>query len=295
MGRTLAPPDPPTGHIDSVRRRPTPALRPYVAWYSGYRFVDVAPGTHRGLPSPYLTFILTLDDPLIMAAHPDPRQPGGVYDTLLGGLHSRPALVAHPGRQSGIQLALEPLGARALLGVPAGELGSLDLPATDVLGQLALELQERIRLAPTWAARFALLDALLLRRVEIAPRAPAREMVAAWHQLTLARGAMSVADLARAVGWSSRHLASRFGDEIGLSPRAAARVIRFDHARRALHRAVVGPTAWTLAELAATHGYYDQAHFAREFHELAGCAPSRWLAEEFRNIQAFAATDASEW
>ena len=41
-----------------------------------------------------------------------------------------------------------------------------------------------------------------------------------------------------------------------------------------------------LAGLAADCGYYDQAHLAREFRELAGCPPSAWLAEEFRNIQA---------
>ena len=40
-----------------------------------------------------------------------------------------------------------------------------------------------------------------------------------------------------------------------------------------------------LADLAVAGGYYDQAHLAREFRGLAGCPPSRWLAEEFRNVQ----------
>ena len=41
-----------------------------------------------------------------------------------------------------------------------------------------------------------------------------------------------------------------------------------------------------LADLAADCGYYDQAHLAREFRDLAGLPPSTWLAEEFRNVQA---------
>jgi AraC-like DNA-binding protein len=41
-----------------------------------------------------------------------------------------------------------------------------------------------------------------------------------------------------------------------------------------------------LATVATDTGYYDQAHLAREFTELAGCAPSRWLAEEGRFLQA---------
>ena len=73
--------------------RPSPALRQYVAHYSGYRQRGVAPGRHRGLPSPYLTLILTLDEPLVVAAHPDRRQAPGRYDALVGGLHVTPALM----------------------------------------------------------------------------------------------------------------------------------------------------------------------------------------------------------
>ena len=83
-----------------------------------------------------------------------------------------------------------------------------------------------------------------------------------------------------------RHLGARFRDEFGLSPKTAARVIRFDRARRLLQRRVAAGGAPALAELAAGGGFFDQAHLAREFRELAGCAPSRWLAEEFRNVQA---------
>ena len=149
---------------ESLRHQPPPALRPLVAWYSGYRQAGLPPARHRGLPSPYLTLIVTLDDPLIVAEHPDPRQPASRHSVLVGGLHTVPALITHEGRQSGIQLQVTPLGARALLGLPAGELASLDLEADDVLGPFAAELHDRVRAAGTWAARFAVLDDLLSRR-----------------------------------------------------------------------------------------------------------------------------------
>ena len=124
---------------------PAEPLRPYVAWYTGYRQRGLPPATHRGLPSPYLTLIFTLDEPLTIVAHPDPGQPPGEYGTLLGGLHSVPALITHAGAQSGIQVALRPLGARALLGLPAGELAELDLPAEAVLGGVCAELRDRVQ------------------------------------------------------------------------------------------------------------------------------------------------------
>jgi hypothetical protein len=122
-----------------------PALRPLVAAAVGYRQEGLAPGVHRGLPSPFLTFVVTLDEPLVLAAHPDPRQAPGRYDGLVGGLHTRPALITHPGRQSGLQLSLTPRGARALLGLPAGALSSVDAPVADVLGPAGHELVERVR------------------------------------------------------------------------------------------------------------------------------------------------------
>ncbi|MGW9426533.1 helix-turn-helix domain-containing protein [Streptomyces decoyicus] len=270
--------------------RPAPSLRPYVSSYAGYRQAGVPPGRHRGLPSPRLTLIFTLDEPLTLAGHPDPGQAPGTYGTLIGGLHTSPALITHQGRQSGIQVGLHPLGARALLGLPAGELASIDLPADAVLGRQGTDLGERLRTARGWPERFALLDAYLLRCLSREPRGPGAgpvpEIVRAWRLLARSGGAAPVATLAEEVGWSTRHLTARFRQETGLTPKTAARVIRFDRARRLLGDAARSDAPPLLAELAVRCGYFDQAHLAREFRSLAGCPPSQWLAEEFRNVQA---------
>ena len=282
------------GIVDEhCRQRPAGPLRPYVAHYTGYRQRGVPPGRHRGLPSPFLTLIFTLDEPLVVLAHPDPRQPPGGFGTLLGGLHSAPALIAHDGAQSGIQVALRPLGARALLGLPAGELAETDLPAETVLGGACAELRARTVAATSWPERFAVLDEILLRRAGpglagagpglagVAP-APAPEVCWAWRQLLASGGTLRITDLAAETGWSGRYLTSRFRTEIGLTPKAAARVIRFDQARHLLARRArsTGDGGYRLADLAAACGYFDQAHLAREFRSLAGCPPSQWLTEE---------------
>jgi AraC-like DNA-binding protein len=284
--------------VDEHRRYvPGEPLRRYVAGYTGYRQRGLPPARHRGLPSPYLTLIFTLDEPLTIEAHPDRGQPPGEFGTLLGGLHSVPALITHAGAQSGIQVALRPLGARALLGLPAGELAELDVPAEAVLGGVCTEVRDRIRLAAGWPERFAVLDEILLRRAAAAAAldpdalrgdAASPEVSWAWQRLLREGGALRVSELAAGTGWSGRHLTSRFRAEIGLTPKAAARVIRFDRARKLLvHKLADGAErAYFLADLAADCGYFDQAHLAREFRALAGCPPSQWLAEEFRNVQA---------
>ncbi|MET0419085.1 MAG: helix-turn-helix domain-containing protein [Actinoplanes sp.] len=262
-----------------VQALPHAALRPYVGFYSGYRQRGVAPARHRGLPSPWLTLIFTLDDPLVVAAHPDPRQQPGRYASLLGGLHLTPALITHDGRQSGVQVAVHPLGCRALFGLPAAELAGLDVEVAAVLGnRVTGAIRERLASAPDWPSRFAALDSVLLNRLDAAGHPARPEVVRACHRLL--RGDVPIAAVAEEVGWSGRHLTNRFRAEVGLRPKEAARVARFDRARRALRPAT------RLADIAAGHGYADQSHLVRDFHAFAGCAPSQWLADEFGFVQA---------
>jgi AraC-like DNA-binding protein len=262
-----------------AQARPSPALRPYVAFYSGYRQRGLPAGTHRGLPSPYLTLILTIDEPLVIAAHPDRRQAPGRYATLIGGLHLSPVLIAMDGAQSGVQVAVNPLGCGALFGPPAAEFANVDTDFAAVAGDTVVaELRERLQLAGSWPARFAALDEVLCRRIR--ERAVHPGVAHVFGRLLETGGDVAMADLAGEVGWSARHLTDRFRAEVGLRPKEAARVVRFDRARRRLR-----PGA-RLADIAADTGYFDQAHLAREFHSLAGCSPSRWLADEFDFVQA---------
>jgi AraC-like DNA-binding protein len=266
---------------EHARARPSPALRPYVAFYSGYRQRGLPPATHRGLPSPYLTLILTIDEPLVVAAHPDRRQAPGRYDALIGGLHLTPAVITHDGAQSGVQVAVNPLGCRALFGLPAGELAHVDADLASVVGEATVaDLRDRLRFAATWPQRFAAVDAAL-RRLIPARRGEVHPDVAhVFRRLVAEAGDVQVGTLADEVGWSARHLTNRFRAEVGLRPKEAARVARFDRARRLLRPGV------RLADAAADAGYFDQAHLAREFHALAGCSPSRWLADEIGFVQA---------
>jgi hypothetical protein len=100
---------------EAVAARPRGPLRAVVAEHHAFRFRHVPPARHLGLPSPYLTVIVTLDEPLHVSQQPDAAQAPDRYDALVGGLHTRAAVIEHDGAQSGVQLALSPLGTRALL------------------------------------------------------------------------------------------------------------------------------------------------------------------------------------
>jgi AraC-like DNA-binding protein len=162
--------------------------------------------------------IFTLDEPLRIAQHVDPAQPPGAYETLVGGLHTSPAVIEHYGSQSGIQLQLSPLGARALFGVPAGVLAGIDVCGTDLLGARASAVRDQLCEAASWPGRFQILDHELGRQLAESRRPPA-EVCRAWRMLRVSSGTVSIAQVAREVGWSDRQLTRGFRREIGLTPR----------------------------------------------------------------------------
>lgn len=265
--------------VEMIAWKPRARLAPLVGAYTGYRIEGAQPGVHRGLPSRHLTFIVTLDGTVDLATLPDPDQPPASFTTLASGLHATPALISHDGHQHGIQLGLTPLGARVLLGMPAGELSSTVVGLGTLLGPVAGELVDRLRSARTWMERFLELDAVLTR-IARQRDGPAPELRWAWQRLIASHGRAEVASLAGEVGWSRRHLGERFRREFGLTPKVAGRVMRFELA----HRLLCAPQRPSLADIADRAGYYDQAHLHREWRELAGCTPSRWLAEEFPSV-----------
>jgi AraC-like DNA-binding protein len=260
---------------ESVVRSPAPALRPYIDEYIGYRLLGHESGVHRGLPSGHLTFIVSIGPTIDTIAQTDPQQSPERYRFVLGGLAASHALIAHDGNQEGVAIALTPVGSRALLGLPAGALWNTSVEAAEIMGGTGRELWERLQATTGWAARFAVCDEILLRALR-ANVGVADELREAWRLISVSHGSVPIADLAGEIGWSRRHLALRFGDEFGLSPKTAARVVRFARARHLL-RSAERPA---LAEVAAACGYYDQPHLNRDFVELAGCPPGEWLAAE---------------
>jgi len=143
---------------------------------------------------------------------------------------------------------LTPLGVGSLLGVPAGVLASRVVELHDLLGPRASELAPGV----AWA----------------------------WRRLATAHGAVSVDALAREIGWSRRHFSERFRAELGLSPKSAVRVLRFERARSLFGRARV-----RISDVAAASGYADQSHLT--WVALSGCTPRAWLADELPFLQDY--------
>jgi AraC-like DNA-binding protein len=244
------------------QREPPRALRPHVLGYVGYREWGSAGFRRLEPPSGEVHVILSFG--------PQIRADGELLSSFVAAPHLRPAVVESGGEQDCLELRLTPLGAHLVLGVPLDEIAHRTTAFEDVWGDA--ELVERLRDAPRWEDRFALLDAVLAARMAAArPLAP--EVERAWWRLVATHGTVPIAELVRDAGWSRRHFAARFAEHAGLTPKAFGRVLRFRRATALLDR-----PGMSLCDVALECGYCDQAHLNRDVRAFAGCSPLELMA-----------------
>jgi AraC-like DNA-binding protein len=255
----------------------------------GYRQRHVRQRLHRGLPSPYLTFVVALDTPVVVGEREDDPDPVSAYG-MLGPLATRPAYIDQPPAQEGVQLAVHPFAARWLFGAPASRLPGLALDVRDVLGAPADALRARIGDSDDWASRFDAVRALLAERARTASGAaatrPRREVVEGWRWIVARGGNGRIDDLAAHVALSPRRLRTVFVDEIGFGPKALSRLVRFERAVAMVRDQALQPESGSLSDVAARAGYADHAHLVHDFRALSGTTPTGWVDEERRNLQA---------
>lgn len=275
------------GWWQMVSRAPAQRLRRHVLGYCGYEEETLGFTRRRELPSGEVVVIIGFG-PRLETSYPQ-LAPGRIakHRSFVAGLHETPCLVATPGAQAGIQLNLTPLGTHLLFGHPMHELSNTVVELGDLLGADGDLLIERLHDAPGWEERFAILDAALLEQLELA--SPASPDVAwAWRRLIETSGRLPIGELCRELGCSRGHMSRRFNEQIGLTPKGLARVLRFQRATHMLgHRdgaSSIYPNAlgagaelrW--GEIALECGYFDQAHMNRDFRQFAGASPGELAA-----------------
>jgi AraC-like DNA-binding protein len=221
------------------------------------------------LPRSRTEVLFSLGDRHWLKDREDPRRDRAFDASFVSGLQQRPLHVVSPPSTAMAGVRLKPEGAAPFLrdtpSLIAG--GVVELEA--ILGRDVERLREQIATTPDLRRRTLLLAGAVARHLLAAPglSASVRLALRAIHG---SRGGAPIRDLVRGSGWSHRHLTERFRAEVGLAPKAYARLVRFESAFERLCR--LDRVHW--AEFALEAGYYDQAHLVRDFREFAGATPS---------------------
>jgi AraC-like DNA-binding protein len=258
---------------------PSAPLNSYIN-YLYYRDVPMPYPRERILPLPTLDLKLNFGGAW-HAYQADQVEPFAVCsESWWVGLWGVYHLVDWPPDVQFFMVQFKPGGAYPFLQFPLSELHNQVVSLEAIWGQFAGEIRERLDAAPTIAARFALLERLLLARLREAPYG-LNAVQYAVAEIARHHGALSMKALSNQMGISHKHLIAQFKQLVGGTPKELARLYRFRHI---LHS--IDPTQgvdWAL--VAQQSLYYDQSHFTNDFKRFTGHSPSDYLRLR-RRVQA---------
>ncbi len=194
-------------------------------------------------------------------------------DVCVTGLQLGPLVVeAPPWRTRVLGIKLTPAGAYALFARPMHEMTALTVDLRDLVGPAASQLADACNDAPSIPACLRAALGWLERRFT---RASGPDPSIAWmlSEIEGRRGAVSIGALRERTGFSKSRLAVTFQEQVGVSAKHYARLVRFRRVVTALH----SDAHPLLAQVAVDAGYYDQPHMNAEFRELGGMTPGEYL------------------
>lgn len=254
-------------------------LREHVVDWCGFTEWTAERSRRREVPAGIVPLILDFHGAYRVATDHEMSGWTSHHVGFAAGLHESYALTESIGRAGGMQLNFTPVGAYLFFGRPMSDLTNRVVSVDDLLGAWATELVDRLRDALDWETRFDLLEEAIVRRLAAA-RAAAPSVVWAWRQLARTAGRIEVGRLADEIGCSRKHLIAQFRDQIGVPPKTVARILRFSRAVKlfATRRELTG------ADVALACGYFDQAHFNKDFREFAGLTPTEYLRHRLPDL-----------
>lgn len=254
--------------FDMVRWLPSPRLAGVVTQMVGYRETHPGAGFQWQESAPLaVPLIISFGTPFHIALG-DP-QASARWTSFASGLYAGPVYIASDGGAECLQIDFTLPGAYRFFGGKVADLANQMVHLGDVLGTAGLQLRERIGNTPGWQQRFEVVDDFIALRIG---RGLSSHVAHAYQQLLRHHGSLPIGALASEVGWSRKHLLQQFRAQMGLGPKALARILRFHQACRVAREGA--SLGW--AQIAAAAGYADQAHMSREFTEMSGDAPQAW-------------------
>jgi AraC-like DNA-binding protein len=227
-------------------------------------------------PDAFIELILNFGAPyrLRVDGGPDREMPRAI----LVGLQNKPLLFRCDGTVTLVATRFFAWGGLPFFADQAQGLNNLQATLGREWHNLATRIEPAVR-GGDFDAAVLIVEEHLIERL-LTATVDLKQIQTAAQMLHVKKGHFRVSELAEHCNLSSRQLQRQFQDVVGVSPKALSRAIRFEEVRK---RLMFDPDQ-SLTDLAHEFGYTDQAHFNRDFKELADRTPGEF-AREMRGIQ----------
>jgi AraC-like DNA-binding protein len=254
-----------------IRHLPAPPLDTYIDYFY---YIDGAMPYPREkiLPTGWLDLEVNLGGIIQIYDATGTKSIATCVESWWAGVWSTYGTVEWPPNIQLIGIHFKPGGAYPFLNFPLSDLHNQIISADAIWGGSAAELCERLYSAPSIQARLVLFEQLVLTRLRDTPYGLTMVRCAV-GEITRRRGALSIRALSDHMGISQNHLLTQFKRMVGISPKALARLYRLKHVLGSIDP--IQAVDWT--QIAYQSGYYDQAHFSKDFQVFIGHSPTDYL------------------
>lgn len=227
------------------------------------------------LPDGHIELVFNLGDRVALSG---PAYTGDQPDRAVVGPLSEAIRMRYRARVDTFGIRFHPARGAGFLGQTAPTLTDKLVPLVQVCSSLDGVLSQLLAQSGSMESetRRSALDRVLLQQLPLA--LPTDHVVVTLvDRLSRSNSAPLVSQLAREFGLSSRQLQRRFLAVVGVPPKRLVRVLRF---ARVWQLATMSPPE-TWAQLAAAHGYADQAHMVREFRAFGAEPPTHLFTPDW--------------
>jgi AraC-like DNA-binding protein len=225
-------------------------------------------------PMPSAHLFVNLGGPVRLWDSDPSVLPAVFTDGWFMGVWTRRFLFEYPTPVRLVGVHFKPWGISPFVDMPATELRDRWVPV-DAVWQRSLDrIRNQVGDIASATETLRVVEGELRSRLAEAPSRGLDLVQSTGRRLETSCGAVSVGALTHTAGVSGNHLATQFKSHVGVTPKRVARIYRF--ARLILSLDALRRVDWS--ELAQTAGYFDQAHFSREFKDFTGHTPTEYLA-----------------
>ncbi|SKC66099.1 AraC family transcriptional regulator [Maledivibacter halophilus] len=144
------------------------------------------------------------------------------------------------------------------------------IPLDSILGKVAFDISEKLYFEVTLSERLMIIEEELVKLL-LKASVSNKLIKSALCTIYQHKGIISIRSLSKEMNISQRQLSRKFKTWIGTNPKTFINIIRFQYIIKQLNER----TNINFQDLALENGYYDQAHFIKEFKALYGKTPGK--------------------